>query len=230
MEYTPNEINNLDYKEALEYDKRSCLIYYLSLLKKGHLFFFCFLNNDDYNSPIIKKFLFFFFFAVHFTVNALFFTDSTMHKIYEDEGDFNFIYQIPQIIYSSLISVVINMSVKLLSLTEKSILELKREKKIEELKEKESGLITKLKIKFTIFFILTFLLLLIFWYYISCFCGIYVNTQAHLIKDSVISFLLSMVYPFGIYLLPCMFRIPALNAPNRDRKCMYTIAKILQFL
>ena len=39
------------------------------------------------------------------------------------------------------------MSVKLLSLTEKSILELKQEKKIEELKEKESGLITKLKLQ-----------------------------------------------------------------------------------
>ena len=47
MEYTPNEINNLDYNEALEYDKRSCAIYYLSLLKKGHLFFFCFWGRKN---------------------------------------------------------------------------------------------------------------------------------------------------------------------------------------
>ena len=183
------------------------------------------MNNDDYNAPIIKYFLFFFSFSVHLTVNALFFVDSTMHKIYEDEGDFNFLYQIPQIIYSSLISVVINMSIKLLSLTEASILKIKREKKIETLKEKELELVKSLKIKFVIFFILTFLILSFFLFYIS---WIYVNTQSHLIKDSLISFLLSMIYPFGIKILPCIFRIPALRAPKGDKKYIYIISKILQ--
>ena len=51
-----------------------------------------------------------------------------MHKIYEDEGDFNFIYQIPQIAISSLISGVINTFIKYLSLSEKDILEIKRAK------------------------------------------------------------------------------------------------------
>ena len=27
-----------------------------------------------------------------------FFSDDTMHKIYEDQGNFNFIYQLPQIL------------------------------------------------------------------------------------------------------------------------------------
>ena len=57
----------------------------------NHLFvltFYC--NNNDYNSQIIKIFLFFFFFSIDFVINALFFNDDTMHKIYEDEGKFNF--------------------------------------------------------------------------------------------------------------------------------------------
>ena len=230
MELTPTELNNLDYKEALSLDRRTCFSYYYSLLNKGNLFFFCFINKQDYNSQIIKKFLFFFFFGVTFTVNALFFNDSTMHQIYEDEGNFNFIYQIPQIIYSSLISVSINMSIKLLSLTEKDFLALKKEKNLETLQQKEVKLIRTLKIKFTIFFILSFLLLLLFLYYITCFCGIYINTQSHVIKDSLISFGLSMSYSFGIYFFPCIFRMQALKTPKGDRKCLYTIAKILQFL
>ena len=40
----------------------------------------------------IKVCLFFFSFGLYFTVNTLFYTDSTMHKIYEDNGSFDFIY------------------------------------------------------------------------------------------------------------------------------------------
>ena len=53
-----------------------------------------------------------------------------MHKIYMDNGKYNIIYLIPQIVYSSAISVVINMIVKLLSLSEKSILSIKKEDNI----------------------------------------------------------------------------------------------------
>ena len=79
---------------------------------------------------MIKISIFFFSFSLYFTITALFFSDSTMHKIYEDNGKFNFIYQIPQIIYSTLISNVINLIVSTLSITEKNILSLKKEKKI----------------------------------------------------------------------------------------------------
>ena len=97
------EINTLIYNKALLYDKRTYIEYYFSLLRIKHLIIFTF-----YNSTIIKICLLFFSFALYYTVNALFFTDSTMHKIYEDEGMFNIIYQIPQILYSSLISSAIN--------------------------------------------------------------------------------------------------------------------------
>ena len=59
-----------------------------------------------------------------------------MHKIYIDEGSFNFIYQFPQIIYYSLISMIISNLIKYLSLTEKNIITLKKEPKKEEIKKK----------------------------------------------------------------------------------------------
>ena len=91
LEKNDIEINSLTYKEAIKNDKRSFIQYYISLLKLGHLFIFSFYNNKDYNSRPIKIFLFFFIFTIHFTVNALFFNDATMHKIYIDEGSYNFI-------------------------------------------------------------------------------------------------------------------------------------------
>jgi hypothetical protein len=106
MKLNDTEINLLLYHEAQELDKRSYFEYYKSLVKTRHLLFFSFFFNKDYNSKIIKINLFFFTFTVNYTVNALFFNDSTMHKIYEDGGKFDFIYQIPQILYSTLISSV----------------------------------------------------------------------------------------------------------------------------
>ena len=52
-----------------------------------------------------------------------------MHKIYIDQGMFNFIYQIPKILFSTIISSSINIIIKLLSLIERNILEIKNEKK-----------------------------------------------------------------------------------------------------
>ena len=67
-------------------------------------------------------------------------------------------------------------------------------------------------------------------YYITCFCGIYTNTQFHLIKDSVISFGLSLVYPFGTLLAPGIFRIHALNAKNKDKEYLYKFSQFVQDL
>ena len=98
------ELNSLDYEEALKLDHRNYCQYYFSLLKYNHPFLFSFGSYNDYNSKVNKVFLFFFSFCLDLAVNALFFNDDTMHKIYEDKGKYNFLYQIPQILYSTLIS------------------------------------------------------------------------------------------------------------------------------
>ena len=125
---TQTELNELKYKQALKYDKRTYYEYYFSLIKTKHLLFFSFLPLLDFNSRIIKIFLFFFNFSITFTVNALFFSDETMHKIYEDGGDFNFIYNIPQILYSSLISGFIDAIIKMLALSESNFIKFRKNK------------------------------------------------------------------------------------------------------
>ena len=228
MEYNDNELNSLEYEKALIFDKRTFIQYYISLLKVNHLLLFSFyVKSKDYNSKIIKMFLFFFYFAVHFSINALFFNDDTIHKIYKDKGSFNFIYQIPQIIYSSLISSFINVIIQYFALSEKVVLEIKKTKKEEELIIKGKEVLRILKIKFTLFFVISFVLLFMFMYYITCFCAIYTNTQIHLIKDTLISFGLSLIYPFGIYIIPGIFRISALRAKNKDKKYQYKFSNFI---
>ena len=160
-------MNSLSYKEALRYDKRSFTSYYFSLLRKNQLLFFAFYPNKDYNSQIIKIILFFFFFASNLMINALFFNDNTMHKIYVDSGKFNLNYQIPHIVYSFLISTTINILIKYLGLPEKQIISIKQVKSIQNIDEKEKKLFSILKRNFFLFFcydfyLFIFLLLLYF--------------------------------------------------------------------
>ena len=153
-----------------------------------------------------------------------------MHKIYITEGKFNLEYQLPKIIYSSLISMVLNSILKILALSNKGISELKQNKSKEEINSRQKELENKLKIKFVLYFMISFMLLFFFWYYISLFGVIYRNTQLHLLKDTLISFGLSLIYPFAIYLLPGLLRIPSLSNPKKKKRCLYQLSKILQIL
>ena len=204
LEYKDFEFNSLNFEKAINEDKRNLFQYYISSIKINNLLLFSFLPIKDYNVMIIKNFLFFFFFTLNLTVNALFFNDNTMHKIYIDEGKYNLIYQIPQILYSSIISWIISTLIKYLSLSQDNIMDLKHSlANILDIKYKK--FLLNLKIKFALFFILTFLLLMFFWYCMSCFCGIYQNTQEHLLKDSILSFSLSLLDPLWQSLLFGLF-------------------------
>ena len=75
---------------------------------------------------------------------------------------------------------------------------------------------------------ISLILLIFLWFYLSCFSAVYKNTQIHLIKDTVISFATSMIYPFFIYLLPGLFRISALNARRKDKECRFKLSKVFQ--
>ena len=225
---TDNELNDLPYKDALKYDHRKYFAFYFSLVKNNHLIFFSFLSKFDFNSRIIKMYLFFFNFATFFFVNALFFTDETMGKINTDGGYFNIIYNLPQIIYSSIISSIINEIIKIFSLTESSFIIFRNQLEKGNILKTSTRLKRYLKIKFVIFFILDFILLGCFWIYLSCFSAVYNNTQIHLIKDTLISFAISLITPFVLYLLPGIFRIPSLK--NGNRRILYVINNILQFI
>ena len=231
MAKNDEEMNNLSYKLALKLDNRTYCSYYLSLIKTKHILIFSFYNNkNDYNSKIIKIDLFFVGIIIELFINALFFSDETMHKIYKDEGVFNFIYQLPQIIYSIIISTALNAVIHMLALSEGNILNFKKNKKRKNLYTRVNKLTKFLRIKFILYFIFSIILLFFFWYYLSMFCAIYRNTQNHLIKDTLISFGLSLIYPFVIYLLPGIFRISALSDVKNKRHFIYNLSLFLQML
>ena len=173
MNYNNDEKNSLPYNLALIYDKRKYCQYYSDLLKVKHdlIFSFC---GDDYNPKIIKIDLFFIRFTINYVVNALFFDDKTMHKIYVNKGSFDLETQIPITIYSSLISIVLGTLLSLLALSNDNIINFKQNKLRKGILKREEKLRFLLETKFILYFILGFLFL--------CFFGIILHYLELFIK------------------------------------------------
>ena len=228
MEYNDEELNSLEYDLALKHDKRNYCQYYISLLKTKHSLIFTFFNNNDYNLKIIKIDLFLFNFSLFYVINALFFNDDTMHKIYINNGDFGFIGQLPQIIYSYLISSLFSFILEMLALTEEVIIQMKKIVFNIQFNKRILDLGNKIKIKIFLYFIISTIFLIFFWYYLSMFCAIYPNTQIHLIKDTLLSFVVSFIEPLGLFLIPGLLRLLSLSKKNNNRGILYKLSQMLQ--
>ena len=227
LAYIDVELNELGYKKAFKFDHRTYWLYYFSLLKTKHIFFQIF-DKKDYNSISIKILLLFFNFAANYAVNALFFSDETMHQISEDGGDFNIIYQLPQIVYSTINSMIIDYATSSLSLSQEDVVDIKKHKNLKTLDEKAMRIKKSIRIKTILFFVTNFLFILLFWYYLECFCAVYKNTQYHLIKDTLISYGIGIVTPFATFFIPGIFRIPALKKFTPRNKKLYKFSKLFQ--
>ena len=220
------ELNNYKYKKALENDKRTYFECYIYLLKIKNPILFAFYPIKDYNIKIIKINLLCISFILYILINTLFFNNSVIHQIYEDGGAYNISFFLPKIIISFFISYFFSNIIIYFTISERNFLELKNtndltDDKIERIKR-------CLKIKYFIFYVLSFFFLILFWYYLSSFCAIYQNTQIYLIKNVFISFSLSFIFPLIFNLFPCFLRVYSLK--NGNNECIYNLSKIIQII
>ena len=178
---------------------------------------------------MIKLYLFFFSFSSNYAMNALFFNDDVMNEIYEEKGEYNFIDQAPQIIYSFILSYFLDSLFNYLAFSEEDVINVKHEKVITRLDKIKAETITGFQIKFVFFFILSFIVLIFFWYYVACFCAVYPNTQMHLLKDTLISLGTSLLTPFAICLASPVFRIPSLQRRSKTNQMLYNLSNMILF-
>ena len=213
--FSEKQMNNFTFEEAIKYDKRDFIDYYSDKLKLEQTFIFTFFTTD-HNNKHLKIILFVFYISMFISFNALFFSDSNISHINQKSGKYDFIYFLPKSIASSLFCAIINALLKLLALNEKRRLKnLDEYIKFQRIK----------KIKLVFFFSFQLIFFSAFWYFTSAFCIVYHNTQKHLIKDSLVSFLISMILPFFLVVISGMFRIIGIKRKN---KILFKIANFIE--
>ena len=225
--YNTFELNTLQYKFALINDKRTCCEYYFALLKIKQPLFVAICPIKDYNSRVIKLNLFFLSFSIFYAINFGFFDEKILHKLYEENGKYDLIYFLPKILISFAAGHFIYIILNYIFLSERNIIKIKEQNTYSKADYTAQNMKKKLVIKYTIFFILGIIFLGFFWILLSSFGAVYQNTQIFLVKNTLISFAIDMVYPFFYYIFPCIFRMISLSAKS---EYIYNFCKFLQLL
>ena len=236
------ELNNISFQQAIKIDNREFCDLYRSLIKNRQLIMFSFFDFNSYNSPIIKKTIFFLSFIYHYGFNAFFFTDEILDTIFEEEGKYNPLVLVPLAVYSAMITTVfIKLLVDFLVLTEKQVLRIKNEETEEKANDEKKRLLKITIIKLCIFFSINIILLIFFWFYLTCFNAVYPNTQIFLVINTAISFVISNIIPLIYNLIPAFIRNDILTNKNikkmkskkkssefKDAEYVYSIGLFLQ--
>ena len=205
---TDYELNDLEYDEALELDKRNFLNIYWYLLKREHIVLFTFINRNDYNLFSIKLSKLFLAICSDMAFNVFFFSDESMHNIYASGGDNGWADQFAQMVYATFISQILQIFVDYLTMTDVHYYQLKELKNENKLSSQIVLSIRKcIKIK-----------------------AVYPNTQGIFIGDSYTSFLMGLLYPFILYLIPTALRYISLKAKEKKNlKILYSLSDKIPF-
>ena len=226
-EINDDDLNEMSFRTAIKKDDRNVFRLYWNALKTGHILINLFCRNDDNNLVITKISLIFMLFPINLTFNIFFFTSKNIKATYVRNLDDISIFanNLLHSFLSSIFTSVFLILLKYLCQTHNKIRELRKLKDLDEAKKKNQSLYKCLKFKINIYFILSLIFILIFGYYIACFCAIFQNTQIDLIRAMLISWGLSLLYPFGVYFISSIFRRIALK---KKLKLLFRISKIIE--
>jgi len=228
VNYTDFEINSFTYKQAIGVDLRPFKKIYISFIKYKHPFIFAFTNSSEYNSPLVKFALLIISFSLYYFVNSLFLTKSTVHDIYIKENINDIKPYIPYIFISFIICYTFEQIIKYLSLSDSNITSVSNESLYNNAKIKGQKMKKFLLIKYILFFSLGIISIILFGYYLSTFGAVYQNTQFVLVKNALISYLISLIFPFMINIIPAALRRYSLK--DATRQCIFNLSRYLQVI
>jgi hypothetical protein len=232
-------LDNYDYQMAINYDKRNFLrIFYICMLAKGNV-----VNILLFKTPLdlqpLRIILFIFANSIDLAFNTIFYSNSSISDKYHYEGNsiflFSLVNNLVQSIVSSVISIItVNLFQHMIEsrgsfedIFKEEEKKLRKNNDYKVNKKRKINIILKiryicmkLKRKIIIFFILEFLIMLVFYYFVTAFCEVYQNTQISwlfdffnsfwlsLLADIILAWILAIFYYFSIrYKLSFVYKV-----------------------
>ena len=220
-----DDLQNIDYEQAIIYDKRNYLRIYWAYLVQSQIILGTFCTENHLTLFVIKLSFLVCTFQISFFLNAFFYTDEYISNAYHNDGVLDFFSGLPKSIYSLLATIAITNILNILSNSKNELMMI-----IQEKREHKNYLhiinikLKKLRNKLIIYFILVFLLGALFLYYICSFCSVYKCSQ----KYWFIGCLQSVGIDFLIAMIICMFlAFFRYLAIKKHLKCFYILANII---
>ena len=223
-----SNIQDLDYEEAIIYDKRSFLQIYWGFLIDSQIILgtFCTGNNLDLFS--IKLSFLVFTFQISFFLNSLFYTDEYISNAYHNDGVLDFFTGLPKSIYSFFATLITTNLLRMLSSSKSELMGvIRRNSRFQNYTNIINNKLSKLRKKLVVYFILLFVLESFFLYYVISFCAVYKNSQKYWFIGCLESFGMDSFVSSITCIFLALFRYISIK---KHIKCFYIIANIINTL
>ena len=219
------DIQDLDYEEAIIYDKRSFLRMYWGFLVDSQIILGTFFTGNYFDLFIIKLSFLVYTFQISFFLNALFYTDEYISESYHNDGILDFFSGLPKSIYSFIATLITTNLLRMLSSSKNELMRvIRRSGKFQNYIDIINIILTKLRKKLIIYFILVFLLESFFLYYVTAFCAVYRYSQKYWFIGCLESFGIDSFVTLIICIFLALFRYIGIKT---HIKCFYILAKII---
>ena len=224
------EINELDYENSFEHDKRSFIRIYFSFLKYNFLLLFSFLLYEDFNVNCAKIALFIGYLILYLTFNTMLFNNNSIHNIYINKGNYDKGYHSLKIFEAFIVSIIFIKLIQLwITFYRRKSLKMKLMKRYTDSKNEILKMIQQYTFNLRIYFPISFVLFLSFIYYVSVVCAVYRYSLKFLIINWIVCIIFHFTYSLVLNIVPTILRYISLKEKNNNRKRMYTASRILSY-
>ena len=201
-----------DYDDVIEEDKRTFCEYYKERIADKQMIINTFFISEDIKPKSIKISIFILTIDLYILLNGLFYSDSYISTVFNSTKKETFFSFIPRSIdrffYSTMAGKIIEYIIKFLIVEEITIHKLLFKKRDEKrsLKYDMSGLLKSILKKIRILIIISYIILIFSWYYISYFNNRYPNIKKEWIISSVFIIMIIQILPFIFCFLEASLR------------------------
>ena len=201
-EYLSPPLDETDFDDILNKDKRTFCIFFCEKFKKNQIFINAFCINEIMRPRSLKLLMIIMTFELYFVINALFYNEEYLSKLFnstEKETFFSFIpRRFNQFVYTSVVSKIISYLMGYFFIDKDKLKRIFKKNKEDNIKlnYELSKLVKDIKNRFIGLILMTIFLSLICFIYISCFNIVYPCIRIEWIKSSLFILILMQFLNF----------------------------------
>jgi hypothetical protein len=227
--YLSIDADEMDFDDAFKLDKRKYCEFLWERIKHSILLIGIFLVKEPLKPITIKIILFLMNVNLYFFINGLFINEKYISEVYHEKtySFFSFVKRANyNFFYTTMTGFIIGVIINCIFIEEKKLKALFKREKENRINIKNGSIIIiqKIKSRYSLLFIIVYIISLISWYYINCFNNVYPHIKGEWIISSI-CFIITMQILF-----PLVLSIAETNLRYLSYKCksekLFKISKI----
>ena len=218
-DYLSTDPDDMDFDDAFEKDKRTFCEYFCENIKNRLIIIKTFFIEDKIKPKSIKIMVFILNIVFYLSINGLMYTEQYISDLYDNENEkfSQFVLRIIEhLIYVSVITKILNEIIDCFFIEEKKIkgIFIRGKKNYKKIKGDILLLIKRIEKYNLIFIIISYVILIFSWAYISCFNDVYIYTRKDWIMTSIIFFIIIQVFLLILNLLETIIRFISIHCES----------------